>query len=160
MEGRPPKPTALKVLEGNRGHRPINDTEPHPTFGAPTCPKWLTGEAKREWRRIVPELEAAGMISKVDRVALTGYCQTYARWRKAETEIQQSFIYEFMDIDFKMKRKVKPEVAIAIDSLSQVRQFCIEFGLTPSSRSRMVVLGLKKENRDPLDQMLGTKSKN
>jgi P27 family predicted phage terminase small subunit len=154
-----PKPTALKLLEGNRGHRPINENEPQPTQGAPSCPLWLNSMAKTEWKRIVPELDAIGMLSVVDRVALTAYCQAYARWRKAETAIQDSFIYDFMDKDFKMKRVKKPEVQIAIDSLNQVKAFCVEFGLTPSSRSRISVLP-KKDSGDPLDKYLGTRNKN
>lgn len=31
--GRKPKPTALKVLEGNPGKRPLNDHEPIPPKG-------------------------------------------------------------------------------------------------------------------------------
>jgi len=155
-----PKPTAVRVLEGNPGHRPINENEPHPAFGTPTMPLWLSGLAKAEWKRIVPELEAAGMLSLVDRVALTAYCQVYARWRKAEEAIKDSFTYEFKDIDFKTKRTKKPEVQVAIDSLNQVKAFCIEFGLTPSSRSRMIVLGGKGQRRDALDEMLMTKRKN
>ena len=27
---------------------------------APACPSWLEPQAKREWKRIVPELEASG----------------------------------------------------------------------------------------------------
>ena len=35
--GRKPKPTALKLLEGNPGNRPLNIAEPRPT-GVPNCP--------------------------------------------------------------------------------------------------------------------------
>lgn len=38
MRGRKPKPTHLKLLEGNPGHRPINGAEPKPNPGLPTCP--------------------------------------------------------------------------------------------------------------------------
>ena len=56
--GRKPKPTALKVLEGNPGKRPLNDHEPIPPKGELKCPSWLLPEAKRNgsgwhprWRR-------------------------------------------------------------------------------------------------------------
>lgn len=32
MRGRKPKPTHLKLLEGNPGHRPINGAEPKPSL--------------------------------------------------------------------------------------------------------------------------------
>ena len=46
--GRKPKPTALKVLEGNPGKRPLNENEPKPENKAPRCPSWLEQEAKNE----------------------------------------------------------------------------------------------------------------
>ena len=56
--GRKPKPTALKVLEGNPGKRPLNDHEPIPPKGELKCPSWLLPEPKRNgsawrphWRR-------------------------------------------------------------------------------------------------------------
>ena len=49
MRGRKPTPTAIKVLEGNPGKRPLNDREPQPPKKAPSCPKWLEPDAKREW---------------------------------------------------------------------------------------------------------------
>ena len=55
MAGRKPKPTALKVLEGDRGkgRRPLNEHEPVPPKGGVKCPSWLLPEAKRNgsgWR--------------------------------------------------------------------------------------------------------------
>lgn len=155
MAGRRPKPTAIKKLEGNRGHRPLSKTEPLPDKTPPTCPSWLSYQAKAEWKRVVPELERLGLITIVDRAALTGYCEAYARYVKAAKAIQDSFTYDYIDQSFKTKRARKPEVDICRDSLNQVKAFCIEFGLTPSSRGRMSVPG-QVPDQDPLDIMLGT----
>lgn len=82
--GRKPKPTALKVLEGNPGKRPLNTDEPKPKKKAPKCPSWLEPEAKKEWRRMSKTLEKIGVLTQVDGAAFAGYCQAYARWREAE----------------------------------------------------------------------------
>ena len=50
VRGRKPKPTALKVLEGNPGHRPLNKKEPMPKGKLPRCPEWLEDDAKKEWK--------------------------------------------------------------------------------------------------------------
>ena len=52
--GRKPLPTALKVLEGDRGKgsRPINKEEPTPPQENVKCPIWLMLEAKNECRLI------------------------------------------------------------------------------------------------------------
>ena len=46
--GRKPTPTAMKLLEGNPGKRKLNDKEPRPEKKAPSCPKWLEPEGKKE----------------------------------------------------------------------------------------------------------------
>ena len=87
--GRKPKPTALKVLEGNPGKRPLNDHEPIPPKGELKCPSWLLPEAKKEWKRLASSLEAMGVLTMADLTAFAGYCQAYARWREAEEFITQ-----------------------------------------------------------------------
>jgi hypothetical protein len=46
LRGRRPKPTAIRVLEGNPGKRAINRREPIPT-GSPEPPAFLKGAARR-----------------------------------------------------------------------------------------------------------------
>ena len=55
--GRKPTPTAIKELEGNPGKRKLNDKEPRPEKKAPSCPKWLEPEAKKEWRRLAKKIQ-------------------------------------------------------------------------------------------------------
>lgn len=87
MAGRPPKPTHLKVLEGNPGKRALNKHEPKPAVKVPSCPRHLVGEAKKEWRRISRELITLNLLTEVDRAALAAYCQAWARWVYAEERI-------------------------------------------------------------------------
>jgi len=89
--GRKPLPTALKVLEGDRGkgRRPLNKNEPKPPKGTIKCPTWLVPEAKKEWKRLAPSLEAMGLLTIWDIDSFSAYCQAYARWREAEEFITQ-----------------------------------------------------------------------
>ncbi len=73
--GTKPKPTALKLLEGNPGKRPLPMNEPKPAPTAPKCPSWLHKDAKKEWKRISTELERLGLLTQVDMAALAGYCE-------------------------------------------------------------------------------------
>ena len=63
VRGRKPKPTALKQLEGNPGKRQLNEHEPVPPKSTVRCPAWLEPEAKKEWKRLAPSLEAMGILS-------------------------------------------------------------------------------------------------
>ena len=71
--GRKPTPTAIKELEGNPGKRKLNDKEPKPEKKAPSCPKWLEPEAKKEWRRLAKKMELMGVLTEVDMAAFAGY---------------------------------------------------------------------------------------
>lgn len=73
MRGRRPKPTRLKVLTGNPGKRPLNQTEPRPEITVPDCPIELGEVARREWNRLVGELAALKLLTNFDRAALAAY---------------------------------------------------------------------------------------
>lgn len=71
IRGRKPKPTALKVLEGNPGHRPLNKREPMPKGRLPRCPDWLEEDAKKEWKRLGKILAEMG---DADESRYDGFC--------------------------------------------------------------------------------------
>ena len=139
--GPTPKPTILKIIDGNPGKRPLNMNEPQPTKESPTCPAWMPNEAKKEWKRVVPELERMELLTLVDMAALTGYCVAWARFVDAEKWIKiNGTFYTVNDKDGQIKSMNKvPQVAIVEKSLDIMRAFCKEFGFTPSSRSGIVV---------------------
>src|SRR5438309_572314 len=48
------------------------------TEGRPKPPADLAGEARAEWDRLTAELEAAGLLCRVDRSALVELCRSWA----------------------------------------------------------------------------------
>jgi P27 family predicted phage terminase small subunit len=136
MVGRRPKPTALKLLDGNPGHRAMNNSEPLFT-GIPTCPKHLDKVAKAEWKRVAGELAATGLLTTVDRAALAAYCSAWSRWVTAEEAIQKfGMVIKSPKSGFPIQN---PYVGVANTALDHLRKFASEFGMTPSSRSRINV---------------------
>ena len=88
LRGPAPKPVELKLLEGNRGNRPLDVTGLfRPEVGVPDAPKWLTKEAKSAWRRLSVELVRYNLLSKVDRDAFAMLCQTIGRLELIERAI-------------------------------------------------------------------------
>lgn len=149
--GRKPKPTALKVLEGNPGKRPLNKNEPQPEKKAPRCPSWLEPEAKKEWKRMAKTLETIGVLTQVDKAAFAGYCQAYARWKEAE-----EFLSKHGTI-FKIPSgyiQQVPQVSIAQTYLKVMKDFCSEFGLTPAARTRIQVDSAVGQEDDPMESIL------
>lgn len=157
QRGRKPKPTALKILEGNPGKRPLNEDEPKPEKKAPKCPSWLDGEAKKEWRRMSKQLEAMGILTEIDMAAFAGYCQAYARWKEAEEFITKHGTIVKTPSGYWQQ---VPQVSIAQTYLKIMNRFCEQFGLTPSARSRIVTDNINDEE-DPMERILykgGSKS--
>ncbi len=56
MPGRKPTPTALKLLKGNPGKRPLPENEPNPQ-GEVKKPVFVKHRATRIWKQYAPELE-------------------------------------------------------------------------------------------------------
>lgn len=155
------KPETLKALEGNRGRRdPTKQPEESPpkpkeSTQLPTCPGWLNPEAKREWHRVCSELSKKGILVKVDRSILSGYCSAYARWRKAEEDLNKNGLTQ----DARHGRVARPEVKIARESLQQMRTLASELGLTPKSRTAVTPHDVpkSKSKEDPLEDLLNWK---
>jgi len=150
--GRKPRPTALKVLEGNPGKRKLNEKEPRPEKIAPSCPKWLESEAKKEWRRLAKKMEAIGILTEMDMAAFAGYCQAYARWKEAEEFITQHGTIVRTPSGYWQQ---VPQVSIAQTYLKVMNRFAEQFGLTPASRSRIVADSGGGSSEDPLEALLG-----
>lgn len=136
MRGRKPKPTAVKELEGNPGHRALNEKEPKPEPVALECPAHLEGEARAEWNRVVKELKKLKIISRLDRAALAVACSAWGDYVKACKRLK---IEGEVIISDNGGLYQNPWLAIKKRSMDQVQKFYAEFGMTPSSRSRIKV---------------------
>lgn len=150
--GRRPKPTQLKVLEGNPGKRQLNDREPKPEKKAPRCPAWLEPEAKKEWRRLAKKMERIGILTEIDMAAFAGYCQAYARWKEAEEFVTQHGMIVKTPSGYWQQ---VPQVSIAQTYLKTMNRLAAEFGLTPASRSRIIADSEGKDTEDELEVLLG-----
>ncbi len=126
IRGRKPTPTALKVIQGNPGHRPLNKNEPKVEPGIPERPKWLKGEAKKEWDRVIALFGQTGVITPIDGSMLAVYCCLFAEWVNS------------------IRGKCPPMTASRI---AQMRALASSFGLDPSSRSRISGKDKSKSNK-------------
>lgn len=147
--GRKPIPNNLKILHGNPGKRPINQQEPKPSPIAPKCPAHLDKVAKREWKRVSPQLEAIGLLSRIDMAALAAYCQAYGRWVEAESAIRKHGMLIKSPNGYPM---MSPYLVISNKAVDQMKSFMTEFGMTPSSRSRISVS--PAEDKDEMESLL------
>lgn len=136
MRGRIPKPTAVKIMEGNPGKRRINGSEPKPPSSLPDCPDYLAPEAKAEWARLAGILNQIGLLTQVDRTLMAAYCQTYARWVEAERKLAETPLILRTPAGYIQQ---SPWLSISNKQLELMAKYMTELGLTPASRSRLAI---------------------
>ena len=146
MRGRKPKPSDLKQLEGNPGKRAFNAAEPHPPVpqSPPRTPRHLGVAAGKEWRRMCHVLLSIGLYTEIDHAMLEMYCQAYGDWIEAKRKIRTT------GGRVKMSRLTgalytNPWVYEANGAWERLRKAAAEFGMTPSTRSRVRVATGEKE---------------
>jgi len=156
LDGRRPTPTNLKVLRGNPRKENLKEkiaNEPKPTISdkVPRPSRLLKGdkEAKKEWRRLAPQLHKLGLLTDMDISAFEQYCMIYGRWVRANMELMEQ---GNIAINEKGTVKRNPIVEIVNKLDVEVRQQQARFGLDPSSRTR--VKAEAKQEEDPFESFM------
>jgi len=131
-----PTPTYLKIVRGNPGKRPINRAEPPAPPAIPEPPAWLCAAALVEWERHAPRFKDSGILSHLDRDAFANYCQALGRLAEAEGELAKSGLTYTTPSGFV---RPSPWLKIIHETVNVITRLQVEFGLTPSARSRIKV---------------------
>ena len=152
----PRKPTALRIIEGNREKRPLPKKEPKPRRGIPQPPPHIIGYALEEWKRITPELHMSGVLTMIDGAVLAAYCMAYQRWREAEEALARMKARDKLTTGLMIKTKngnaiQNPLVGVANRSMMLLHRFANEFGMTPAARARIEVDLHDPEHRTKAD---------
>jgi P27 family predicted phage terminase small subunit len=138
---RRPQPTALKILRGNPGKRPLNAAEPKPAADGVVPPAWLAQDALEKWHELSPILLAVGVLTRADVGPLARYCDTWAWWRRCRDVIDRdgdTVVVRDNAGNVKWSQQ-RPEVGIVSKLAQQMHRLESEFGLTPSARSAIHV---------------------
>jgi P27 family predicted phage terminase small subunit len=144
MRGRKPVPTALKMLHGNPGHRPLNNSEPVHDALDIACPNDLVDPvAREEWDRVAPSLSERGQATMMDRATLIGYCLKYAQWKALEDEARR---HPFIVLSPSKYPIPNPALGMANKVFGLMLKAAAELGITPSSRSRVTARELAQDD--------------
>lgn len=125
-----------------RGVKPALSASPDALSKAPRAPDWFSPYALAEWKRIMPGLIAARILTKGDLAGIETYCAMIGTVREIET----NRALNSQDIDPKL-------FGVQNRAAQTARQLASEYGLSPTSRAR---LGTAKADDDdgyvnPLD---------
>lgn len=164
MGSRGPKPLPANVhlLRGNPGKRAVGELTDvvQPDVEIPDCPRHLLKEAKKFWRRMTPELEQLGLISKIDQAALALACQEWGWLVWHEEALQRDIaLVEAERAEWEAAEKTKDKPWLGGDGFTLptpngswtynphwvgrnkhvllLDKFLASFGMSPSSRGRV-----------------------
>ena len=147
--GQPPKPTRLKLIQGNPGGRPVNAKEAVLAAEIPQQPDNLSAEARKHWARNAPLLGGCGLLTPVDGDMFAVYCEALARMWEAMEHIRAEGAIVVTATGYPIQ---SPWCSIMKEAQGAVHRFGVEFGLSPASRSRVVVDDRAKQ--DDFDEFL------
>jgi len=151
--GPQPKPSYLRLLEGNPSGRPFNPAEAKvPVVKEIPCPAWFNQARQYLWTAVCRELASMGGLSTVDYQMLVLYVDTLT---ECERLMQKFQTYDSvapvrcagpLDEDGKPTEitkgiKALPWYAQLMQQKTLALRFASHFGQTPSARARIVFLG-------------------
>lgn len=136
-------------------HREIPEPARVGEVGAPRMPQGLPEAAKAVWRSLVPELEASGLLRRVDALALEMLCVAAARARQARRELERHVRrHKSVYTTGSMGQLVEhPALGTERAYAREIARWCERFGLDAAARSRLGLAG--EAGRRPEDDIAG-----
>ena len=163
--GAKPTPTVLRRLNGNPSGRKMNDKEAMPSRDISLePPEWakLNEEGKKVWFRIAPMIHRNGLLTECDLILFARYCDMLPRWfqmkqfieEHGETYEVRAPVYEKSGtekiiVDYTVvKVALYPQMKLYLDFAKALQIIEVEFGLSPSSRTRINAV---EDDNNPTD---------
>ena len=172
--GRNRKTAQSHVLRGTfRGDRHGDSVSPEAPKGRPEPPKPLEGDAAAEWDAICGDLELAGVLTRIERMAIYQYSRLYAE-TEAHTETRSEVTGAVRILEENIGDLKGPDLVAAFQEISKMRkleasyatqirqgrmalrQWLVEFGLTPAARGRVKLPASKPASK--VDQFRNAKA--
>lgn len=150
--GPAPKPTNLRVLDGDRKDR-INTSEPVPADVDVAPPDWLSEDARAVWERLAGDLRRKGVLTGWDVEAYAIYCDAVvrraraARHLEAEGEVIETPVFNKNGEQTGSRTAKNPWALVLQEADSQAQRWSARFGLTPSDRAALSIGGEQRGDK-------------
>ena len=140
---RPRASDAHLALTGGKYRDRSKTTESKLSADVPRMPSYLSPDARKEWRRLLPLLMSRGSLTAGDSQGLSLHCETFARWVKCQKQINEEGLMQTVSVLDKHGEKVTrtkphPCLKIAQDCERALRVSLASMGLTPQSREKII----------------------
>jgi P27 family predicted phage terminase small subunit len=154
LRGRAPKPRAIRELEGISKPYQLNQNEPRPRVCSLEPPVPLNPNQRLVWDALAPEMVRIGTLTLVDVPAFLRYIDLTLEYNEMQRQIAgQNYFFIIRGEDGKAKYiSTLPAVTIRNQALANLLKLEAQFGMTPSSRTRVTsaLNGEEANTDDPL----------
>lgn len=144
--GRRPVPATVHAIRGNPSKKSAAELAAgreskliDPATKAPSCPEFLSPDAKIEWKRIIGDLVTLGVVTKIDRAELAVYCEAWGDWKAARKKIAELKEGGFVECTPSGYKQISAWMQVANRAEDRMRTAGSSFGMNPSARTRLQV---------------------
>jgi P27 family predicted phage terminase small subunit len=150
------QPKELKKIKGtHRKSRDLpNEMAVVPMVSVPMPPEQLPKEAHDYWYRTAAELYALKVLTMLDLDMLQAYCYQLYVMDLAQEELKAGYTILMHNKGGGVYPVKSPWVGIYNDALSHAKNLAIQFGLTPSARTKIAMGQIKEQEKDPMDGII------
>lgn len=147
------QPIDLQLYEGNKNKRTKAEIEARRKAEASfkvasdniKPPTWLDSLGKREFKKIVKEMEELDLLTNLDVHFLSLYCDAYSNYVAVAKELKETGM--FLDDDG-VTVPNKEMIIRKKQFYEQMKSLGSEFGFSPSSRAKMALNQAKAEEEE------------
>lgn len=137
------KKVAAEILESKGAYRKNpqreNKLAPKADGKEPVMPDYFNDDEKEKWREIVADLRANGILSQDCREVMIAYCTAYGGWINARRAVLKTGIVLVRKNDEGQTEVKRNPFSVELHKYrDEMNRLLPEFGLTPSSRSRLI----------------------
>ena len=159
------KPIDLQVVQGNpnrRTKKEIHDRKEaeeklKPKSDRVKPPTWLGKQGKKEFRRIVKELEHIDLVTNLDVDMLACYCDAYEGYQECTKIIkEEGLMVEYTNKAAETNKVPHPLLTKKRQLFDQMKSIANDLGLTITSRAKLAIpKGEEKKPKDPFEEKFG-----
>lgn len=139
LRGPAAKPRAIRQLEGISRPSRLNPSEPEPKISSPEPPVPLDAKQRLVWDTLAPEMIRIGTLTLVDIPAFLRYIDLTIEHQEMQRQIDgRNYFFVIRNEDGTPKFiTVAPQVTIRDRAAAALLKLEAQFGMTPSSRTRV-----------------------
>ena len=124
-------------------------------------PAWLDETAKKEWRRLIKECKAMGILSTLDMGAMAICCDAYSKYMAATLKINDTtFVGTHTNKSGAKNLVINPFVMVAQKYSDTYKKYATDLGLTPAARMRITTTYSAEPERDELIDFIKLRGRN